>query len=55
MQVQILPKAAKGLKALTPPDRARIIRKIEQYADDPTPSTTRSPNGSKTWSTLSLQ
>jgi mRNA interferase RelE/StbE len=35
MQVQILSKAAKDLKALTPSDRARIIRKIEQYADDP--------------------
>lgn len=36
MQVQILPKAAKDLKALTPSDRARIIKKIEQYAADPT-------------------
>jgi mRNA interferase RelE/StbE len=35
MQVQILPRAAKDLKALTPPDRARIIGKIERYADDP--------------------
>lgn len=35
MRVQILPKAAKDLKALTPPDRARVIGKIERYADDP--------------------
>ncbi len=36
MQVQILAKAAKDLKALSPPDRARILAKIEQYAADPT-------------------
>ena len=35
MQVQILPKAAKDLKALAPPDRARIIAKVEQDAADP--------------------
>ncbi|MCW2240955.1 type II toxin-antitoxin system RelE family toxin [Azospirillum canadense] len=35
MQVQILAKAAKDLKALTPPDRARILKKVEQYAADP--------------------
>ena len=35
MRVQILPKAAKDLKALTPSDRARIIGKIERYTDDP--------------------
>ena len=35
MQVQILSKAAKDLKALTPSDRARIIGKIERYTDDP--------------------
>ena len=36
MQVQILAKAAKDLKVLTPPDRARILKKVEQYAADPT-------------------
>ncbi|UEM04605.1 type II toxin-antitoxin system RelE/ParE family toxin [Skermanella rosea] len=35
MQIQILPKAAKDLKALAPPDRARVVSKIEQYAADP--------------------
>ncbi|QCN94449.1 type II toxin-antitoxin system RelE/ParE family toxin [Azospirillum argentinense] len=36
MQVQILAKAVKDLKALSPPDRARVLGKIEQYAADPT-------------------
>lgn len=35
MRVQILPKAAKDLKALTPTDRTRIRAKIDQYAADP--------------------
>ncbi|RTR15679.1 type II toxin-antitoxin system RelE/ParE family toxin [Azospirillum griseum] len=35
VQVQILPKAAKDLKTLMPPDRARILKKVEQYAADP--------------------
>lgn len=35
MRVQILPKAAKDLKALDASDRSRIVGKIEQYATDP--------------------
>ncbi|KAA0573605.1 type II toxin-antitoxin system RelE/ParE family toxin [Azospirillum sp. Sh1] len=35
MQVQILPKAAKDLKGLSPPDRGRVIQKIQQYAAEP--------------------
>lgn len=35
MQVQILPKAAKDLKGLSPQDRSRIIQEIQQYAASP--------------------
>lgn len=36
MQVRILPRAVKDLKAIDRADRNRILTKIEQYAADPT-------------------
>jgi len=43
--VQVRPAARKQINAITPPDRARILRKVEALADDPRPPGVRKLTG----------